>query len=76
MWTPAYLQMNKDGLSAHAQWFSHQKIEQTIMTSLCDVIRISHAREGREVYKESMTKPRGCCCYCHLGIPVQSIWVH
>ena len=42
------------------------------MTSLCDVMRISHARQGREVYKESTTGPWGCC-YCHLSVPVQSI---
>ena len=28
------------------------------MTSLCDIMRISHARQGREVYKESTTGPR------------------
>ena len=44
------------------------------MTLLCDVMRISHARQGREVYKERMTGRQGCC-YCHLGVPVQSIWV-
>ena len=31
------------------------------MTSLCEVMRISHARQGREVYKESMTGPWSCC---------------
>ena len=68
------LQTNKDGLSVHAWWFSHQKMEQMIMTSLCDIMRISHARQGREVYKESTTRPWGCC-YCCLGVLVQSIWV-
>ena len=28
------------------------------MTSLCDVMRISCTRKERELYKESMTKPR------------------
>ena len=28
------------------------------MTSLCDIMRMSHARQKREVYKESMTGPR------------------
>ena len=75
MWVLAHLQMNNGGASAHVQWFSHWKIEQTIIMSLCDVMQISHARKGREVYKESTTRPRGYC-YCHLGIPVQEIWVH
>ena len=34
------------GSSVHAQWFSHQMVEQTIMTSLNDVMRISHVIEG------------------------------
>ena len=70
MWMLAHLQMNNGGLSVHAQWFSCQKIEQMNVTSLCDVMRISRARQGREVYKESMTGPRGSC-YCHLGVSVQ-----
>ena len=43
--------------------FPAKKMEQTIMTSLCDVMRISCARKGRELYKESTTEPQGCC-YC------------
>ena len=46
-----------------------RKMEQMIMTSLCDIMKISHARKGREIYKESMTEPGGCC-YCHLGVLV------
>ena len=60
MWMPADVQMNNGSLNAHAQWFSHQKMEQMIMTSLCDIMRISCARKGRELYKESMTKPWDC----------------
>ena len=75
MWMPAYLQMNDGGSSAHAKWFSHQNMDQMIMMSLCDIMRISHARKGRELYKESMIKPQGCC-YWHLGVLVQSIWVN
>ena len=44
------------------------------MTSLCDVMRISCARKGRELYKESMTKHQGlllllsgCSGTKHLG---------
>ena len=73
MWTLVDVQTNNGGLIAHVQWFSCQKMEQTIMASVCDVMRISHVRKGRELYKESMTEPWGCC-YCHLGVPVQSIW--
>ena len=54
--------------------FPARKMEQPIMKSLCDIMRISHTRKGRELYKESMTKPKGCC-YCWLGVLVQSIWV-
>ena len=61
----AYVQTNNGG---------PEKMEEMIMTSLCDIMRISHARKGREVYKESTTQPQGCC-YCCLGVPVQSIWV-
>ena len=75
MWMLVHLQTNEGGSSVHVQWISHQKMEQTIMTSHSDVMRISCARQGREVYKKSMTGPQGCCC-CHLGVPVQSIWVH
>ena len=38
--------------------FPARKMEQMIITSLCDVMRISHARKGRELYKESMTNLR------------------
>ena len=74
MWMLAPLQMNNGSSSAHAQGLPTGKMEQTIMTSHSDVMRISHARKGRELYKESTTKPQGCC-YCHLDVPVQSIWV-
>ena len=68
---PADAQTHHGSSNAHAQWFSHQKMEQMIMTSLCDVMRISHAKKGRELYKGSMTEPQGCC-YCHLGVLVQA----
>ena len=54
--------------------FPTRKMEQMIMMSLCDVLRISHTVKGRELYKESTTKPWGCC-YSHLGVLVQSVWV-
>ena len=66
MQMPAHLLTNNGVLSENVQWFSHWKMEQMIMTLLCDVMRISHARQGREVYKEYMTRSWGCC-YCHLG---------
>ena len=49
--------------------------EQMIMTSLCDVMRISHAIKGGNYRKEIMAKPRGCC-YCHLGVSVQNTRVY
>ena len=39
--------------------FPARKMEQAIMTSLCDIMRISCAKKGRELYKESMIKPEG-----------------
>ena len=44
-----HLQMNRGSTNVHAQWFSHWKMEQMIMTSLCDVIRVSHAVKGKEL---------------------------
>ena len=42
------VQTNYGGSSAHVQWFSCTEIlEQTIVTSLYDVTRVSHARVGR-----------------------------
>ena len=39
--------------------FPAGKMEQMIMTSLYGIMRISHAKKGRELYKESTTKPGG-----------------
>ena len=43
------------------------------MTSLNDVMRISHVLEGGNYKRESATKPEefGCCYYCHLGVQAQ-----
>ena len=46
--------------------FTTGTMEQMIIMSLCDIMRFSHARKGRELYKESTTKPWGCC-YCQSG---------
>ena len=40
--------------------FPAGRMEQMIMTSLCDIIRISNAVKGRELQKESTTKPWDC----------------
>ena len=53
--------------------FPTGKMEQTIMMSLCDVMRISYATKGGNYEKESTTE-LGVDCYC-LGVLVQSIWV-
>ena len=55
--------------------FPAGRSEQMIMTSLCDVMRISHAIEGGNYKNESMTKPHGCHNY-HLGVLVLNIWVY
>ena len=39
-------QMNVSSSAMHAQWFPAGRSEQTIMMSLCDIMRISHAIEG------------------------------
>ena len=53
--------------------FPTKLIEQTIMTSLNDVMGFSHAREGGKYKKESVTKLEdfGCCYYCRLGVSTQ-----
>ena len=43
---PADVQTNYGSSSMHAQWFSAKIMEQTILTSLYDVTRFSHAIEG------------------------------
>ena len=75
MWTPVDAQTNNGSSNAHAQWFSTGKMEQMIMMSICDIMRISHAEKGRELFKENTTGPQGCC-YCHLGVPGQSVWIN
>ena len=57
-WMLADVQMKHCGSNAHVQWFSQWKIRAIIM-SLCDVMRISHAIEGGNYKKESVTKPWG-----------------
>ena len=49
--------------------FPAGRSEQTIMTSLCDITRISQAKKGVNYKKESMTKHWGCHSCC-LGVPV------
>ena len=50
--------------------FPAKMVEQTFLTSLNDVMRISHAIEGGN-YKRGSAKELeefGCCYYCHLGV--------
>ena len=50
----ADVQTNYGISSAHVQWFSHGKVEQTIVTSSNDVTLISHAiRRGKYIRKVS-----------------------
>ena len=44
-WMQTGAQMNTGISNAHVQWFPTRRLEQTIMMSLCDVTRISHAIE-------------------------------
>ena len=48
-------------------------VEQTFVTSLNDVMRISHAIEGGNYKRGSATglEEFGCCYYCHLGVLAQ-----
>ena len=43
---PADAQTNHGSSAAHVQWFSTERLEQMIMTSLYDVTRVSHATVG------------------------------
>ena len=49
-------QMNYGISSVHAQWFSHGKVEQTIVMSLSDITVIAHAiRGGKDIRKVSLS---------------------
>ena len=55
--------------------FRAKRLEQTIMTSLYDITRISHATVGGNYKKESMTEPQGAVAtviwvfqHKHLGL--------
>ena len=50
--------------------FPAKILEQMILTSLYDVMRVSHATVGGNYKKESMTEPQGCY-YCCLGVLTQ-----
>ena len=53
--------------------FPAKMVEQMFVTSLNDVTRFSHVREGGNYKKGSTTKLEefGCCYYCHLGVQAQ-----
>ena len=53
--------------------FPTEILEQTIVTSSYDVMRVSHATVGGN-YKRRVQLNHGarcCCCYCHLGVLTQ-----
>ena len=50
---PADVQMKYGISSAHAEWFSHRKVEQMIMTSSSDVTVISHAIGGGKYIRKA-----------------------
>ena len=53
--------------------FPTKMVEQTIVTSLNDVLRISHVIEGGNYKRGSATdlEEFGCCYYCCLGVSAQ-----
>ena len=55
--------------------FPAKMVEQMIVTSLNDVMRISHTIEGGNYKRGSATELEefGCCYYCHLGVLVQAL---
>ena len=55
--------------------FPAKMVEQMIMTSLNDVMRISHVIEGGNYKRGNTTKlgEFGCCYYCHLGVLAQAL---
>ena len=55
--------------------FPAKMVEQTIVMSLNDVMKISHAIEGGNYKRGSATKLKefSCCYYCHLGVSAQAL---
>ena len=53
--------------------FPAKMVEQTFVTSLNDVTRVSHVLVGGNYKRGSATKLKefGCCYYCHLGVLTQ-----
>ena len=53
--------------------FPTKMVEQMFVTSLNNVMSISHALEGGNYKRGSATKFEefGCCYYCHLGVQAQ-----
>ena len=63
---PTDAQTNHSSSNVHVQWFSCWKMEQMIMTSLCDIMRISHAEKGGSYKRKA---------WPNLGAVVTLIWV-
>ena len=55
--------------------FSAKMVEQTFVTSLNDIKKISHVIEGGNYKRGSATelKEFGCCYYCCLGVLAQAL---
>ena len=53
--------------------FPTKMVEQTFVTSLNDIMRISHVLEGGNYKRGSTTglEEFGCCYYCPLGVQAQ-----
>ena len=59
-------QTNTGGSDVHVQWFPALRSEHMIMTSLCDVMRISHAIEGGNYKRRILLS---------LGAVIAVVWV-
>ena len=55
--------------------FPAKMVEQTFVTSLNDIMSISHALKGGNYKRGSATELEkfGCCYYCHLGVQAQAL---
>ena len=77
-WKLAGLQTNHGGSLHMHSGFPAKMVEQTMMTSLNDIMRISHVIEGGNYKRGSTTKLEefGCCYYCHLGVSAQVLGLY
>ena len=58
--------------------FPTKMVEQMFVTSLNDIMRISHVIEGGNYKRGSATglEEFGCCYYCCLGVSAQALGLY